>query len=396
MRIVHKYGGSSVSTIEKIEDIAKHLKELHRNNTDIVVVVSAMGKTTNNLIELANKITMSPNKRELDSLLATGEIQTTVLLAMALHKIGESAISFSGAQAGIKTNSVFGKAFIEKMDTKRIKEELGLGKIVIVAGFQGISMCNSTTTLGRGGSDTTAVALAAALSCPCEIYTDVDCVYTCDPKIYPKSKPLHKISYEEMMQMSICGAKVLETRCVELAKKYRVPLYLGKSLETNKNKGTYIMNKDDLYFEQVQINGISLREDFSICTIKTKDKSAIVKIIDLISDSTLNLGYVSENSFGDSTIFSFGSSNSSINEVAKDIAKIKNVSMELTEKQTKVSLVGIGLSTHTGISKTLFETLMENDINFGKITTSELSISFTIDNKDKQKTIEILSKKFDL
>ena len=209
MRLVHKYGGSSVATPEKIMAIARRLAQLKKEGKDLVVVCSAMGKTTNGLIALARQVNPSPSKREMDALLSTGEIQTVSLMAMALQALGADAISMTGFQSGFITNAVHSKAFIKEINTQRVEQYLGEGKIVVVAGFQGITEDGHITTLGRGGSDTTAVAIAAKLDCPCEIYTDVDAVYRVDPRIYPNAKPLSRISYEEMMEMAALGAGVL-------------------------------------------------------------------------------------------------------------------------------------------------------------------------------------------
>lgn len=241
MRIVLKYGGSSVATTEKIQKIADYLIELKREYDEIVVVASAMGKTTDSLIKLAKEITPNPNQRELDSLMSIGEQQTVTLIAMALTARGQKAISLTGYQAGIRTSGVHTKNKIENISSERIEGYLAEGNIVIVTGFQGINELGDITTLGRGGSDTSAVALAVALNCECRIYTDVEGIYSVDPRLYPEAKFLDKISYEEMMEMANLGAGVMETRAVELGKKYNIPIFVGKSL--SKTGGTYIMEK---------------------------------------------------------------------------------------------------------------------------------------------------------
>lgn len=395
MNVVQKYGGSSVATTEKIKNIASYIRSIYTKDSKIVIVVSAMGKTTNNLISLANEITLNPNKREYDALISTGELVSSSLLAMALCELGVPAISLSGAQAGIRTDSFHSRAFISSIEPDRLNYELSNHRVVIVSGFQGVDTNNDITTLGRGGSDTTAVAIAAVLSFPCEIYTDVDAVYSIDPRLYEKAKTIHNISYEEMMEMSVQGAKVLETRCIELAKKYNVPLYLGKTLETNKNKGTYVMNKTKQYFEQMIISGLSVKDNYNICTIKANSNIELKNVLNVISSSSINLEMISEFHYDNYTLFSFGSSSKDINTIIESIKSL-NIYCKTTNNFVKLSLTGAGFSTHTQVCKKLFELLIKNNIEFQKMTMSEMSISFLINNSDKETAIQLISKEFDL
>ena len=396
MIVVQKYGGSSVATTEKIKNIAKYIKNNFSPNDKIVIVVSAMGKTTNGLLNLINEVSPSPNKREQDTLVSTGEIISASLLSIALNDIGIKAVSLNGMQAGIITDSFYGRAFIESIEPDRLNSELSKGNIVIVTGFQGVDLNGNITTLGRGGSDTTAVALAAVLSCPCEIYTDVDAVFGVDPRIYSGSKPIHEISYEEMMEMSLQGAKVLETRCIELAKKYNVPLYLGKTLETNKNKGTYVMNKKLSYFEQMKISSLSSKDNYYVCTVKLKDYTILSDILKLISESGLNLEMVSEIAYEKNIYFSFGSASSEIIELNNKINKIGGASAFIKNSFTKLTLSGTGFATHTNAINVMFKTLSDNNINFEKICITEMSASLLISQIDKEKAIKLISQEFNL
>lgn len=396
MGVVMKYGGSSVATTEKIKNIAEYIKSIYGAGDGIVIVVSAMGKTTNNLLALASEISKNPSRREVDALISTGENVTTAMLSIALGEIGVPAISLSGVQAGILTDEVFSRAFIKSIDTSRIRRELSLHRVVIVAGFQGFSVNGEITTLGRGGSDTTAVALAASLGFPCEIYTDVDAVCKIDPRLYENAKQVHEISYDEMMELSLQGAKVLETRCIELAKKYNVPLYLGRTLESNKSKGTHVMKKPNTYFEGINIGGLAVRDDFFLCTVKTQNRKLLCPVLDVIARNTISFEMISENEFEGDILLSFGSANADILKIVGLLSKIDGIEVVVEKEMSKFSLVGTGFATHTNVSNTLFSLLCENGIAFRKISTSEISISFVVDSVDKQRTIDCIAKKFDL
>lgn len=395
MRVVQKYGGSSLPTVQQIKKIAKHIKSQLATTPQIVVVVSAMGKTTNSLIALSKEITPHPNQRELDALLHTGEVQTISLLSASLQSIGVKAISLTGWQAGIYTDSTYGRAFIRSIDISRIEKHLKQGYVVVVAGFQGIASNMDITTLGRGGSDTTAVALASKLNCPCEIYTDVRCVHTINPQLYPKAKPLHKISYEEMMEMSLSGTKVLETRCVELAKKYNVSLYLGKSLSKDKSSGSFIMAKD--YFEKMPITNLSVKEDVvCISTVFKEEQNYAPQIFEIIRASTINLEMLSVAKLKKQKIFSFLAPKDEAQNIVKKLKTLKNIKVEIFSDFVKMTVIGSGLSTHTGIAETLFHHLHAQNITVDKIVITEISISFTIQKKDKEKAVKNIAELFQL
>lgn len=401
MILVHKYGGSSVATVDKIKNIAAHIKKYTEKGYKMVVVASAMGKTTNGLISLANQIGSNLSKREMDALLSTGEIQTVSLIAMALQSIGVDAISMTGFQSGFITNGVHSKAFIKEINTEKVEKCLDEGKVVIVAGFQGITEDGHITTLGRGGSDTTAVAIAAKLCCDCEIYTDVDGVYGVDPRLYKDAKKIHHISYEEMMEMAASGAGVLETRCVELAKKYNVKLYLGQSLEDpNKKEGTYVMERN-VYFEDMPVTGMGIKDDTAIITFTCKeaDPKRVSDIFELISKNNINLDMINRNIINEKAVFSFSCSNHQADEFVLAIEQSDmagNLEYSLKKDLIIVSLVGVGMATHTGVASKVFSTLTNNSIAYYQITTSEISISFTIDPENKEKAVKSLAKAFEL
>ena len=399
MRLVHKYGGSSVATPEKIMAIARRLAQLKKEGKDLVVVCSAMGKTTNGLIALARQVNPSPSKREMDALLSTGEIQTVSLMAMALQALGVDAISMTGFQSGFITNAVHSKAFIKEINTQRVEQYLDEGKIVVVAGFQGITEDGHITTLGRGGSDTTAVAIAAKLDCPCEIYTDVDAVYRVDPRIYPNAKPLSRISYEEMMEMAALGAGVLETRSVELAKKYGVELYLGRTLEEGK-KGTTVMSQQ-VFFEEMPVTGISIKEHCAIVTFRHMDYNAgtAASIFRLISRNNINLDMINQTILDGKVAFSFSCSDEQAAELEEALGREpeeKALVLDIRRDLTQLSLVGVGMAPHTGVATRVFDTLARCGIPYYQITTSEISISFTIDKENKEQAVTALAQEFDL
>ncbi len=386
MRVVKKYGGSSVATIKQIENIARYIK--NQKNSEIVIVLSARGKTTNKLTELAKQINKNPSKREIDQLISTGENLSISQMVLMLEKLGVPAISLTGFQAGIFTNEVFGKAFITKIDTSRIESELKKGKVVVVAGFQGISPNGEITTLGRGGSDTTAVALASALNCPCEIYTDVDSVKTVSPEYHKNAKSLHKVTYDEMMEMAVSGAKVLETRCVELAKKFDVPLFLGKTLGENKELGSFILHKD--YLEKMPIKNISVRDEQVKFEILNKTDN-LSKVFELIQNMNLNLEMF--NIFNNK--ISFICPKSEFKNAKKEFEK-RQIFCKTMQNLAKITLVGLGMATHTNICNTLTKALKTQNIKFYALVVTEISISFLINKKDKEKAVSYLAQLFGL
>ena len=356
-----------------------------------------MGKTTTGLIALAKKVNDSPSKREMDALLSTGEIQTVSLMAMALQSLGVDAISMTGFQSGFITNDVHSKAFIKEINTQRMEQYLAEGKVVVAAGFQGITEDGHITTLGRGGSDTTAVAIAAKLGCPCEIYTDVDAVYTVDPRIYPAARALERISYEEMMEMASLGAGVLETRSVELAKKYGVSLYLGRALE-NEKKGTTIMSQQ-AFFEDMPVAGISIKEHCAIVSFPPMDynASSAASIFSLIAGANINLDMINQNIVEGKVAFSFSCSDEQALELERQLnASQEGPALQIRRDLTQLSLVGVGMATHTGVAVRVFRTLAQYQIPYYQITTSEISISFTIDKENKEQAVQALAKEFDL
>lgn len=399
MTLVHKYGGSSVATTEKIQAIAQRLAQLRQQGHRLVVVCSAMGKTTNRLIALAKEVNPTPSKREMDALLSTGEIQTVSLMAMALQALGVDAISMTGFQSGFITNAVHSKAFIKEINTQRVEQYLQEGKVVVIAGFQGITEDGHITTLGRGGSDTTAVAIAAKLGCSCEIYTDVDAVYTVDPRIYPPARALQQISYDEMMEMSALGAGVLETRCVELAKKYQVDLYLGRTLEEER-KGTTVMSQP-VFFEDMPVTGISIKEHCAIVTFRHMEYNAgtAASIFALIARNNLNLDMINQTILDGKVAFSFSCSDEQASELEAHLKEDPDASalvLDIRRDLTQLSLVGVGMATHTGVATQVFDTLARCGIPYYQITTSEISISFTIDPQNKEKAVQALAQAFHL
>ncbi len=399
MGVVHKYGGSSVATVEKIKSIAKHIVEIKNSGEDIAVVVSAMGKTTNELIATAKEISQNPNARELDSLMSIGEQKTITLLAMAIHELGVPAISLTGFQCGFLTNNNHNYAKIVDIDDKLLKKYVAEGYVPVIAGFQGIDQYKNITTLGRGGSDTTAVAIAAKLGWDCEIYTDVDGIYTVDPRVCPGSKKLSEITYDEMMEMASLGAGVLETRSVELAKKFGVRLLLAQSLEKDKTKGTYIMEQTN-FFEEMPITGISISKDVSMLTIKglPADGEAVDEIFKAIAELDVNVDMISQQISDDNTVMlSFSCSHARATELVKKFADFDLPYRIVAHYPlTKISLVGVGMITHSGIASKAFTTLFGAKINYYQVTTSEISISMTIDSDNTEKAVAVLADAFGL
>lgn len=396
--IVEKYGGTSVADVDKIKAIAKHVADIKKRGHDIVVVASAMGKTTNALIQLAKEVGYANNDREMDSLLSTGEQQTVTLLAMAIEALGVPAISLTGYQAGFITSNHHAHARIKDIDLTNLKQQLDQGKVVVVAGFQGATENGEITTLGRGGSDTTAVALAAKLGWNCYIYTDVDGVYTTDPRIYPQAKRLEEITYNEMMQMASLGSGVLETRCVEIASKYNIQLYLGRALETDLSKGTFIMEIKHL--EDMPITGISVKEDYAIMRVLNIENDGIYlgNLFQLIADLNINIDTISQQISKDNKInFTFYCNKKQSDLILQNYKEEEfGYKIERILGFVKLSVVGVGISTHSGIASKTLNTLTKNGIKYYQITSSEISISLTIEKKDKEKAVQVLAQAFDL
>lgn len=398
--IVQKYGGTSVGSIDKIKAIAKRVIAQKEKGNDIVVVVSAMGKTTDSLINMAKEISSNPSKRELDMLLSTGEQMSISLLSMAFLEYGYDSVSLTGFQAGIKTEGLHTKNKIADIDALKIKKYLIEGKIVVVAGFQGINENGDITTLGRGGSDTTAVAIAAKLNCPCEIYTDVEGIYSVDPRLFPSAKKLDNISYEEMMEMASLGAGVMETRAVEIGCKYNVPIYVA--LNSGDRKGTYIKEKDE-NMEEKMVTGLTVSDDVLMVTINNViyNSQNIAIIFEKLANNNVNVDMISQTAPYEGYI------NISFTTPKEDIANIDEIMIELRKEMksievskeldiTKISVVGIGMMNQSGVAAKVFRIFSDNEIEFKQVTTSEISISYTIDSKDKLKAVNVLAKELSL
>ena len=361
MIIVHKYGGSSVATTEKILNIARYLGKVKDEGNEVVAVVSAMGKTTDTLIRLANEITENPDKREMDRLMSTGEQQTIALLSIALQSLGYPAISLTGRQAGIRTGGHHTKNRIEEIKGENIKKHLKEGKIVIIAGFQGVNEKGDVATLGRGGSDTSAVALAAALDAKCEIYTDVDGIYSVDPRVYPEARKLSVISYDEMMELAFLGAGVMEPRAVELGNKYGVEIYVGKSL--GEKNGTIITSREKVMEEKI-ITGISVNENILMVNVEDIPTYAknVYAIFEEAEKKGININMISQNdvssehgSFAFTTPKTDKASLEQISEILKK--KFDRISIIINPYVVKVSIVGIGLISNIGIAARIFKVL---------------------------------------
>jgi len=403
--IVHKYGGTSVATTEKIMNIAKYLGSVKDSGNDVVVVVSAMGKTTDALIKLAHEITDKPDLREMDRLMSTGEQQTIALLSIALQTLGYEAISLTGAQAGIKTSGHYTKNRIEDINGKEIKEHLSKGKIVVVAGFQGVNEAGDVTTLGRGGSDTSAVALAAALGGKCEIYTDVDGIYSIDPRVYKEAKKLPVVSYDEMMELAFLGAGVMEPRAVELGSKYGVEIYVGKSL--GEKNGTIITSvektKENKEMEQKVITGVSINENMVMVNVEEIPTNAqnVYEIFEKAEANGINIDIISQNdvtSLHGSFAFTCPKTDiAALEKIGEEIeVKFPRTSFIINPYITKVSVVGIGLISNIGVAAKMFRILSENDISFHQVSTSEISISLVVDEVMGKRVAELFAKEFDL
>lgn len=385
--IVQKYGGTSVGNPERIKNVARRVAECRKRGDEIVVIVSAMSGVTDNLIKLAREIMPLPSEREMDVLLATGEQQTIALTAIALHSLNIPAVSLTGAQAGITTDGVHTKAKIHNITPKKVHELLKHGNVVIVAGFQGETPEGQITTLGRGGSDLTAIALAAALKADlCQIYTDVDGVYTADPRIVPSAKKLTEISYDEMLELASLGAKVMQSRSVEFAKKFGVVFEVRSSL--NDNPGT-IVKEETKSMEGVVVRGVALdKNQAKVTLVGVPDKPGVAaKIFKALGDAAVNIDMIVQNiSHGTGTPqtdISFTVEKADLLKAQKVIDGLKGKvglrDVITSEKIGKLSIVGIGMKSHTGVAGKMFETLAEAGVNIDMISTSEIKISVVID-----------------
>jgi len=402
--IVQKYGGTSVGSPERIKNAARRVAKFKAMGHKVVVVVSAMSGETNRLVALAHEIQKHPDPRELDVVISTGEQVTIGLLAMALKELGLKAKSYTGAQARILTDSAFTKARIVSIDEQNIRNDLAKDNVVVVAGFQGIDEKGNITTLGRGGSDTTGVAVAAALRADeCQIYTDVDGVYTTDPRLVPEARRLKTITFEEMLEMASLGSKVLQIRSVEFAGKYKVKLRVLSSFQ-EEGEGTLITFEDNDKMEQAIISGIAFnRDEAKITVLGVPDRPGIAyQILGPVSDANIDVDIIIQNVGVDGTTdFSFTVHR---NEFSKAMDILKNKvqphigAREVIgdDKAAKVSVVGVGMRSHVGIASKMFRTLAEEGINIQMISTSEIKISVVIDEKYLELAVRVLHKAFDL
>lgn len=399
--IVQKFGGTSVGTIERIEAVAQKIKGARERGDDVVVVVSAMSGETNRLIALASDISERPDPREMDVLVSTGEQVTIALLCMALKKIDCPARSYTGGQIRILTDKAHGKARILDIDNAPVQADLDAGRVVVVAGFQGVDEDGNITTLGRGGSDTTAVAMAAALKADeCQIFTDVDGVYTTDPRVEPKARRLERITFEEMLEMASLGSKVLQIRAVEFAGKYNVPLRVLSSFE--EGEGTLISLEDD-GMEEAKISGIAFNRDEAKLTILgVPDKPGIAhEILGPVADANIEVDMIVQNIAEDETTdFTFTVHR---NDYTKTLEVLQAIASELNAREVKgddsivkISLVGVGMRSHAGIASTMFEALAKEGINIRMISTSEIKISVVVDEKYLELGVRALHDAFEL
>ena len=399
--IVQKYGGSSVADTDKIMNIAKRIKKNVSQNNKVVVVVSAMGKTTDNLIKLAYNITDSPSKREMDMLLSTGEQISIALLAIALQKLNLKAISLTGLQVGITTDSSFTKARILQIKPDILKNHLKKNDVIIVAGFQGVDKDMNITTLGRGGSDTSAVALAAALkAAKCEIYTDVDGVYTTDPKIVKEAKKIDWITYDDMLELASLGAKVMHSRSIEIAKRFNVKLEVRSSFN---NKPGTIIYKETKSMEDLTVTGISYKNEVAKISITdVPDKPGVAaKIFKTLAEENINVDMIvqtaSEKGITDISFTVQALELKTAVNCLKKVANKINAGAVYSDKDISiVSIVGIGMKSHSGVAQKMFEILAKNKINIQMISTSEIKISCVVDRKNAVKAVKTLHKGFEL
>ncbi len=398
MLVVQKYGGTSVGSLERIQNVANRVAKARDEGKDLVVVVSAMSGETNKLIEYAQYFSKNPSKREMDMLLSSGERVTAALLAIALQEMGYSAVALTGRQAGITTDDTHTYARINSISTDRIKNEIKFGSIVIVAGFQGINKNGEVTTLGRGGSDLSAVALAGALNADvCEIYSDVDGIYTTDPRIEPKAKKLDEISYEEMLELSSLGAKVLQNRSVELAKKMGVKLIAKSSFSDN--EGTVIKKGENM--EEVLVRGIALDKNQARVSLRgVIDRPGIAaEIFTKLAESNIIVDMIIQNAGKDKTTnLGFTVPQNQLLEAKEVIESLEEdiKSADYDENVAKVSIVGIGMKSHSGVAATAFSALAKNGINIEMISTSEIKVSMIIDEKYAELAVKVLHETYNL
>lgn len=400
--VVQKYGGSSVADVEKIMRVANRIVNTKKEGNQVVAIVSAMGKTTDNLISLANEINSRPAKREMDRLLSTGEQISMSLLAMAIDSLGENAVSLTGPQAGIRTDSKYSKAKIVNIVSNRLKNELENDNIIIVAGFQGETEEHDIATLGRGGSDTSAVSIAAALNADlCEIFTDVDGVYSCDPRIVPKAKKLSSVSYDAMLELALLGAKVLHPRAVEVAKSHGVEIHVRSSF--SHDIGTIVKKEVSEMEHDGLITGIAHDKNVAKVVIfgVPDTPGTAAKIFKALADENISIQMIVQSAqIKNINDIAFTCSTEEAKEAADILRKIgEKIGAErviINENIAKVSVIGAGMMTHSNIASRMFNTLGENNINIDLISTSEITISVTVDLDQCEKAVETLAKEFDI
>jgi len=401
--VVQKYGGTSVGSIERIREVARRVKRYADDGHKVVVVVSAMSGQTDGFINMANEISSSPDEREMDLLMSSGERVSAALTAMAISELGTPAASFTGRQVGIVTNSAHTRARIEAISATRMVKALSEGKVAVVAGFQGVTEdTGDVTTLGRGGSDLTAAAIAAAINADlCEIYTDVDGVYTTDPNIVPEARKLDKISYEEMLELASLGAKVLHSRSVELAMNLNVPLVVRSSF--NDNPGTLVA-KEDEDMEKVVVSGVAYDKNQARVTITAiPDKPGLAaRIFKTVAEKGINVDMIVQNVSRDGATADISctvpktDAKKAMEVVEKLATELKAEGVTLKDHIAKVSIVGVGMKSHTGVAAKMFETLADNNINIMMISTSEIKVSCVIDAKYTELAVRVLHETFEL
>ncbi|OGQ90755.1 MAG: aspartate kinase [Deltaproteobacteria bacterium RIFOXYA2_FULL_55_11] len=397
--VVQKYGGTSVGTVERIKNVAKKVVAAKQRGNEVVVVVSAMAGETNRLLALAQQISELPDERERDVLLASGEQVSSSLLSLAIKDLGQPARSFLGHQVRIETDKAYGKARIKSIDSTRIKRALKAGEIVVVAGFQGVDEEDNITTLGRGGSDTSAVAMAAALQANvCEIYTDVEGVFTTDPGICPKARKLDRISYEEMIEMASTGAKVLQIRSVELAKNFAVPVHVRSSF--SEAEGTWVI-EEDKSMDSVLVSGVTYdKDEAKITLLKVPDRPGLAaQIFSPIAEAHIVVDMIIQNASEDGTTdltftVSKADYKKAISLVEKTASAIQAKGIKVDPNIAKVSIVGVGMRTHAGVAAKMFRVLAREGINIEMISTSEIKISVVIGEKQMERAVRVLHEEF--
>lgn len=397
MLVVKKFGGTSVANKERIYNVANRCIEEYKKGNDVVVVLSAMGKYTDELITMAKDINPNPPKREMDMLFTIGEQMSVALMSMAMANLGVPSISLNAFQVAMHTTSVYGNARIKRIDCERVRNELEQHKIVIITGFQGVNKFDDYTTLGRGGSDTTAVALAAALHADkCEIYTDVDGVYTADPRVVKNARKLDQVTYDEMLELATLGAGVLHNRSVELAKKYGVQLVVRSSLNTN--EGTIV--KEGHKMEKMIVSGVACDTDAArIAVVGVKDEPGVAfKLFNAVAKANINIDMILQSVGREGTKdISFTCATADADEAARIISEnMEFQSIDVNKEVAKVSIVGAGMQTNAGVAAKMFEALYDANINIRMISTSEIRVTVLINEKNTERAMNAIHDKFDL